>query len=612
MASIIYLDVDDEITSAAARIRAADADRVAVVMPHGSRVATSRINFRLLARDALTHERRLSVVAADAATRALAASAGLPVFASVSEYEGSLVGFEGTEGAGRRGAGSVGSSAAADSSAAAGGAEGDRAEPDESGAAPGEESDRNLATGRAPLVGRASAAAAAAPTAGATIGAGALGGETVRMVLPAAPRAASSDVHGPSSARFPAATTDRGAARRSLPRTALLVGVAMLALAVLVGGVGAYALLPSATVVVIPREEQIELRFDVKADPSATAPDPGGGIVPAERITLEITSSDTFDATGKRVVETKAKGTVTFQSFDPGGANTIQARSIIATEGRIQFRTTRSITLPAAQIVPEGAGAVIIPTRANVPVEAVKDGEAGNVPSNAITLVPRGENPTLTKVRNADPTEGGSREQFPRILQADIDAALTTLQAVLTEAFARRMEDPSIAPVGATVFPATGALGAVTPTRDPATLLDQEVATFELGLNATGTVLSADPGPVTAIAEERLRSNVGTGREFVEGSSRIEVGEGNVIGGHVSFAVTASAAQVGSLDPAELEALILGKPVEDARQLLASFGEVELTVWPDWVTTVPTLDARVDVQTERRIEVTSTTPSPAP
>ena len=87
---VIYLDIDDEITSAAARIRAVDGRRAAIVLPLGSRVATSRINFRLLSRDALTHEKGLSIIASDAATRALAASAGLPVFSSVGEYEASL------------------------------------------------------------------------------------------------------------------------------------------------------------------------------------------------------------------------------------------------------------------------------------------------------------------------------------------------------------------------------------------------------------------------------------------------------------------------------------------------------------------------------------------
>jgi hypothetical protein len=91
---IVYLDVDDEITSAASRIRSVEGRRVALVLPYGSRVATSRINFRLLSRDALINEKQLSVVAGDSATRALAASAGLPVFGSVGEYETSLAGLD--------------------------------------------------------------------------------------------------------------------------------------------------------------------------------------------------------------------------------------------------------------------------------------------------------------------------------------------------------------------------------------------------------------------------------------------------------------------------------------------------------------------------------------
>src|SRR3954469_11383527 len=102
---VIYLEIDDEITSAAARIRAAEASRVAVVLPYGSRVATSRINFRLLSRDAQMHDKRLAIVAGEAATRALAASAGLPVFGSVAEYEASVRGEEAASQPGSGGSG---------------------------------------------------------------------------------------------------------------------------------------------------------------------------------------------------------------------------------------------------------------------------------------------------------------------------------------------------------------------------------------------------------------------------------------------------------------------------------------------------------------------------
>ena len=97
---ILYLDIDDEITTAASRVRGAEGTRISIVLPNGSRVATSRINFRLLARDATLNSKQLSIISGDAATRALAASAGLPVFASVAEYESAIEAERGAKGPG--------------------------------------------------------------------------------------------------------------------------------------------------------------------------------------------------------------------------------------------------------------------------------------------------------------------------------------------------------------------------------------------------------------------------------------------------------------------------------------------------------------------------------
>ncbi|MGZ3632523.1 MAG: hypothetical protein ACXWQ6_09715, partial [Candidatus Limnocylindrales bacterium] len=85
--TIAYLDPDDEITSAVARLRASDDIRVALVLPPGSRIATSRINFRLLAHEAREHQRRLAIVAAEPGVRQIAVSAGIPAYGTVSDYE---------------------------------------------------------------------------------------------------------------------------------------------------------------------------------------------------------------------------------------------------------------------------------------------------------------------------------------------------------------------------------------------------------------------------------------------------------------------------------------------------------------------------------------------
>src|ERR1035437_4291886 len=85
--ALYYLDVDDEITSAAARIRDSSDNRIALVLSGGSRVATSRINFRLLAREARHRNKRLAIIAADASVQSIVRSAELPVYASVGDYE---------------------------------------------------------------------------------------------------------------------------------------------------------------------------------------------------------------------------------------------------------------------------------------------------------------------------------------------------------------------------------------------------------------------------------------------------------------------------------------------------------------------------------------------
>ena len=568
---IIYLEVDDEITSAATRIRASESMRVAVVLPHGSRVATSRINFRLLSRDALTHEKRVSIVSGDPATRALAASAGLPVFNSVAEYESSLVGS------------------------------------DEDESRPG--------TG-VPVV------AVAVPLVGSSPPDGTLG-----LIVPDAAPATGppGDTTRTSIARDPGPTLDRhsvgpttgsagavgtvrptDSAGRGGRRTPWLIGGAILALAALVGGVGAYLLLPSAAIVVTPRPERLgPISITVVADPNATTPSVTPPVVPAKTVTIPLAVDDTFPATGKRIALTKAAGSVRFENLDPTSSNRIVSGSIVSTGPGVRFRTAVTITVPQAELV----GLTIFPARASVKVTAVDGGPDGNVDAGAIDIVPRGENSLFLKVGNPEATSGGTSEEFTRVTQADVDGALAALNLALQESFREAMADPSLTAGGATVFPETGTLGPSTPTVPPETLVGQEVTTFALGLSATGTVITADTAPVAAIAEAQLRAAVKPGYEIVAGSVDIQVGKGVVIGQTVTFPVTATAQQIAILDPAALKAKVLGKPVKEAKAILEPYGQVELTVSPDWVGSVPSFESRVELTIGQAVEIVTPRPS---
>jgi len=641
--AILYLDVDDEITSAAARIRGATERRVAVVLPSGSRVATSRINFRLLARDALTHEKRLSIVANDAGTRALAASAGLPVFASVSEYEAAQEAPSATAaGAGstpdpadaipdvpvatavpkrrKRGGGAAAAGGAAAGAAGAAGAAaaasegiaGETAgpEPTPFSAEPLPLAFDDAATMAVPAGELArDLDAAPGPSRSAEVGqsrSGRVGPPRPRppMARPLA-QVTQSAVPAPGPARVPAWRT----AWERIGRSSVAIVIAVFALAALVGSVGAYLVLPTATIVITPREKAIgPLSMTITADPAATAPDAAARVVPAETASVDVDAMRTFPATGKRVEETLARGAVRFRNKDFTSSNTILKGSIVSTQAGIRFRTAATITVPPAKLV----GLQIFPSTATVKITAVEPGPDGNVEPNTILVIPRGEDPLTLDVTNPDATKGGTRKEFPVVAQKDVTAAVAALTSDLQIAFKARLVDPGLVTDGATVFPDTGVLGTPVPSVDPATLVGKEIATFDLSATASGTVTAVRTDAVQTVAEQRLAGSVEPGYQLVTGSGQVKTDPAVVNAGSVSFPVVATARQVAVLDADRIRAAIRGRSLEEAQTILQGFGQWDLKVWPDWVRTIPTLDARLDVRiAEPPAEAAPASASPA-
>jgi hypothetical protein len=570
--AIVYLDVDDEITVAASRIRSAEESKVALVLPAGSRLGTSRINFRLLAREAQSSARSLSIVCPEAPTRALAASAGLPVFANVLEYEAAL------------------------------------ATPPPAAIAPVVPAREDGSGSGVPAVGVAAAASAVAVTPAAR-----------EAAPPAPPEPAAAEARGevppgvvaPRTGQPPSLPVVGGRGGRRGPRTGVIVGIGLVALLALAGGVGAYVVLPSASVSVVVRPETLgPVDLTVTADPAATATDPGAGVVPADRPTTELSASGSFKASGTKVDETKATGSVRWQNCDPTRSYRIPAGSVVRTSGGIGFAIDETVFLPVA-ILAGNPPSITCQTR-DIPVTATKAGEAGNVAARTITSVPASFNSVVVRVSNPAPTSGGSRTETPLVTQKDVTAAVKALTAELDAQLAAAIADPTQLAAGRVVFEDTASRTEPVPSVDPASLVGQEVEAFELGLQATGSVTAVDPEAVRALARQRLLDEIQPGQQLVDGSVQVDLGKPVFAGEAVTFPVAAEGQVVEPVDGATIRAEIAGLPVADARAILAAYGDATVTVWPDWVTTIPTNGFRLDVTVTTDVPTPSGEGTPAP
>ncbi|KRT61921.1 MAG: Lipoprotein [Chloroflexi bacterium CSP1-4] len=532
--AVAYLDVEDEITTAVTRIRASEEPHLALVLPPGSRIGTSRINFRLLAREARESQRSIAIVTVEPGVRAIAVSAGLAAYASVGEYE-------------------------------AAGAVDAGAEPGRptvvTPPAPESESRAPVEPEPAPLVEPQPAPPTATPR------------PEPAFDLPLA--------GGLRRETAPAPGRRRGF---------VIALVALLAVALVLAAVGALLVLPSATITVVPRIEDVgPIALTIVADPQATEPDLVTGVVPAQTVEFSLRASRVFDVTGVKVSETKATGTVVFTNLDTGGRNTIPAGSIVATDSNVRFATLAAVTLPRAKII---GGTRIVPGRATVRVEAVAAGESGNVAANAIDNVPSGEDPIVLQVSNPDATTGGTRTETKQVSQDDLDQALAALSTDLDSQLAAALAEPATAPAGTTLVQDTAAMGDPAPEPAPKSLLGQEVETFELTLSATATVLAIDESGLEPLAREALTAELPTGREVLPDTVQVTIGEPRVEEGRVTIAVSVTARAWQPLDAAALLARVRGLSVAEAYAALESYGEVTIETSPFYVGTIPTLDDR--------------------
>jgi hypothetical protein len=597
--SVCFLEVDDEITDAVARLRSAQDGRVVVVLPLGSRIGTSRINFRILAREAGRRGIAIALVSGDAGVRALAASAGMPSHGSVPEAE-------------MEQALPVGSQHAADASrdvqasrpAAPGarvgwertgeGADGARGEgvPAVGSSAP---------TAAAPATGVAGAMVASTGfVPGAPAGPGRAPGFAVTPRATTAPLAQGGYgdpmLHDPRALEEAERATERRHGRSRVRRmVGLLVRAALITAILAAAAYGAYLYLPTASIKLTPTTRPFgPLAVTVTADPTVAVADTGAGLVPAERVPIPLSATSSFPATGTQVNLIKATGAVRLTSQNTVTDVIVPDGTKLSTPSGIDFETTQPVTLPRATV----SGTTITPSTANTPIRALKAGPDGNVDAGTIVVEPPILGTEQVQAINPQPTTGGKKTQALIVTRDDYDGAVQTLTIQLQSELAGALADPTTTPRGLTLYPETAELGKVTTDKTASDLVGSASNTFDLTAEGQSSALAVDQSQIATVAAKQLTDSAPTGVRVFADTVKTQVSQGAVNGSRIVFEVTATAEQYDPIDPAALAQQIHGKTVLEARSILAAYGSVEVSVWPDFIPTIPDDARRINLTIE--------------
>ena len=113
------------------------------------------------------------------------------------------------------------------------------------------------------------------------------------------------------------------------------------------------------------------------------------------------------------------------------------------------------------------------------------------------------------------------------------------------------------------------------------------------------------------MAAQRISANLPADHVLKEGSIRSKHDGGQADGDLIDFQVTASAAAIPVLDAVALREEIKGKSVADARKLLERYGTVSIDTWPGFVSSIPSLDFRLDLSVAGAADGPGGSPGPS-
>jgi hypothetical protein len=392
----------------------------------------------------------------------------------------------------------------------------------------------------------------------------------------------------------------RGPRRIGIPRfggPALIIAILVLLAFGATAAAAAYFLLPEARIAVTPRIETFgPLVFQVTADPDVSQP--AAGVIPAAWQQTTVEAQDTFDATGIKVSEQKASGAVTFSNRDIGKDVSIPKGSVVKTSSGVSFTTDAAVTVPNAVVKQDPSGnLILVPGTASVGITASAAGTSGNVSAGTITVVPKGFNRNLLKVTNPKATTGGSHSETKIVSKSDYDAAVAAIGDKLQFQFDHWIGSGADAASGALIVNESAALGKVTIDQPSGDLVGKATATFDLSGKADGRVVAVDPKAITKAGSDRfLATSVPTGRTLIGGAPTVTFKPvASTDPTKPVYEITASGQGYREVDATAIKRLVLGKPVDEARAMLGSYGDATVTLRPDWFGTIPQFEWRVTV-----------------
>lgn len=544
----LYLESDEDITSAIDKLRRAEAPRVQIVTPKRSILLQSVINLKLLKKAADDAGREIVLVTNDPVVKGLAARLELAVASSVGAKasvappppppplqtedvieEGDDEVEEGEE-----------TPAGATEPAAAG----------------------------AGMSSRLAALKPGKPAASAPV-------VTRRTIGDEAPEEKAAQPKVPNFGR--------------LQRRLLWAGAA---LTLVLGYFAAMHFLTSATLTLYARGAEAEVDTEFTVDPASEESNAGEGLLKGQRVSYDHDLTSNFAATGKKEVGTKASGEMTISNSMGVEQTLIAGTRFSSPDGKI-FRSDAEVVVPAARLNADGDK---VNGQASVKVTADQPGDGYNQAPAPYGIPALGND----RIRaQGGQMSGGTSKTVPVVTQADIDKAREALLKKDAESALKELRGQI--GKGSRLLEASISQTAARVAAEPAA---GEEATGQPSLTVTAsyTALAVPEKDLADLLRTQGELALGDNKQIyedgLEGAKIAAKGEADAAG-RQTFSLVAVVSGGPKIDTATVAREAKGKKYGEAIELaggLPGIERAEVSMNPSWASRLPRLERNIKVE----------------
>ncbi len=538
---VIYLEVDEDITSAIDKLTKDSADKIQVVTAKRSTLFQSVINLRLLKKSAADVKKELILITTDRVSINLASRIGVPVAHQIGEPP-------------------IPAAAAVSGVAAAGAAMAAGADDEIDGGTISEKDPEPVKPAPKP-VSEPDVSPDKPVATGAAVG------------------AASASAAKSGKAKVPNIST--------MQKRILWIG---LGLVVVIGLIAANFYFASAKVTLFAKGSQLNSSFNFTADPQAKQSNISANLLAATQISSNKTLNASVQATGSKDNGTKASGTMTVSNCTTNAQPLVSGTRFVSPDGKV-FRSTADVSVPAATY-PIG---VCIAGKKSVEVSSDANGDSYNL-GPADYTIPALSNPAVTA--KGGQMAGGTSKIAKVITQGDVDKAKQTALDADKPGSLKEIQDK--AGNGQVVLDAS--LQQTVNSTNPNPDVNAEAASGSVAVQVTYTALAVKKSELSDLAKAEEQQQVGANKQiYDDGSGNLQLissGPPDASGAQ-KFSAKATAFAGTKIDTTALAKQIKGKKYGEAVDIASSQPDIdkaEIVLTPGWATSMPSFPSHIHIE----------------